>query len=564
MYFAQALWLVGALVSPPTSDGKASKPTSSSSIVDSEHNNLLKDLVEHPAIAALALDKRPRRKLHSRHTKFFREYPDYEEDSTTKLFNRLGQMACNAGGVVPRKELFETYAAAVLIHHHFWTKSHANNNNTNSQIHRIADMAAGHGLLSWFLLALIHDEDDEHKTNNPDLSNSTPTTALCVDRTMPGSATEIANAMREHFPGIVGATAPPVSSSSSSSDSSSPSWTYVEADLAAAEAHPSALMVSVHACGSLTDFLIEKAIAGRAPLAIVPCCHTVQTKKGYMPHPVFCEKTVDEVAALVEEQRIMLQKPMEHVLDEIRIQTLQNAGYQVEQVLLPSSFTKQNRLILATPLSSFEIENNHGMEETDVNAQSPTQSTTFFERQGHSAISSSTSFYGLRIPLADDEESRTFCQDISGRTESAKRLRQAIPKYYAPRLDVSIWLSGGQETMEEGALKEECELIQQRLQKLALECCDSYNTVHSQKEASDNPIVTCSVQLRGSVAVQQSSGRQSQCYRAEYTAVNDDDVMAGGNKKTSLKAVSKATAKAIDEIFREQIENVLHLSIRGR
>ena len=379
MYFAQALWLVGALVSPPTSDGKASKPTSSSSVVDSEHNNLLKDLVEHPAIAALALDKRPRRKLHSRHTKFFDD--ENSGTSTTKLFNRLGQMACNAGGVVPRKELFETYAAAVLIHHHFWTKSHANDN-TNSQIHRIADMAAGHGLLSWFLLALIHDEDIEHKANHQDLNTSSaPTTALCVDRTMPGSATEIANAMREHFPGI--AAAPP-SSSSSSLDSSSSCWTYVEADLAAAEAHPSALMVSVHACGSLTDFLIEKAIAGRAPLAIVPCCHTIQTKKGYMPHPVFCEKTVDEVATLVEEQRIMLQKPMEHVLDEIRIQTLQNAGYQVEQVLLPSSFTKQNRLILATP------ENSNGMEETDVNPQSQTQSTTFFERQGPSAISSFT------------------------------------------------------------------------------------------------------------------------------------------------------------------------------
>ena len=41
---------------------------------------------------------------------------------------------------------------------------------------------------------------------------------------------------------------------------------------------PDTLLVSVHACGSLTDYVLDLAIEGRSPVAVVPCCHRVGAK----------------------------------------------------------------------------------------------------------------------------------------------------------------------------------------------------------------------------------------------------------------------------------------------
>ena len=54
---------------------------------------------------------------------------------------------------MPRKELFETWAAALHIDHHF------------AMNRRIADIAAGHGLLAWSLLLL-----DEERRSRQHLS----------------------------------------------------------------------------------------------------------------------------------------------------------------------------------------------------------------------------------------------------------------------------------------------------------------------------------------------------------------------------------------------------------
>ena len=99
--------------------------------------SLMTPIVQHPAVQSLAVDVRPRAKLQKKHKHLF------ESDTSLPLFNQLGQICCETG-VVPRKEFLETYAAATFIHAKF------------PHVRRCADLAAGHGLLSWFLLAFDH------------------------------------------------------------------------------------------------------------------------------------------------------------------------------------------------------------------------------------------------------------------------------------------------------------------------------------------------------------------------------------------------------------------------
>ena len=73
-----------------------------------------------------------------------------------------GAIVCCDAGVVPRKEFFETYAAAKYIHQCF-----------PKGVYRVADLAAGHGLLSWMLLAMddMDMEDDEDEDDDNDEEN---------------------------------------------------------------------------------------------------------------------------------------------------------------------------------------------------------------------------------------------------------------------------------------------------------------------------------------------------------------------------------------------------------
>jgi hypothetical protein len=86
--------------------------------------------------------------------------------------------------------------------------------------------------------------------------------------------------------------------------------------------------VSCHACGALTDSVLDAAAAARARVAVLPCCHDASTSDtggltGWLD------------AALA--------------IDVTRAQTLRRQGYRVWTQVIPAAITPKNRLLLAAP-----------------------------------------------------------------------------------------------------------------------------------------------------------------------------------------------------------------------
>jgi hypothetical protein len=430
-------------------------------------------IVNHQAVSALSLESKPRKKLQGKHKYLFRQ----KDTSPLSLFDELAIVACETG-VVPRKELLETYCAATFIHAKF------------PKVRRIADLAAGHGLLSWFLLAL-----DPSRT------------AICVDKRIPASAEKISLAMLKQFPHLES------------------QWSYVQADLSVVEAHSSTLLTSVHACGSLTDFLIDIAIPVGAPLAVVPCCHTVSAHKGYQPH-VLSGMDVDAVAALVANKHPTA--TIGDIVDEIRLRTLEKAGYQMEEAMLPEVFTKRNRLLLGALVDDSQ-------DTTKKKGAEPktTHQTGGIQRaQQNSGRSPSL----VRLPLADDTESIAYCRSFSGKEQAAARLLDLIPRHFSPALDVSIWLPFNQ-TLSQATVEALVELAD-----------------HCAMETMENKELQCAVYPLGNEAVHSKTERRSQTYRVEYK------VPAG--TPLSDAHISRETAKIIHSAFSERIQTALGLEVR--
>mmetsp|Transcript_6598 Transcript_6598/g.9313 ORF Transcript_6598/g.9313 Transcript_6598/m.9313 type:complete len:286 (+) Transcript_6598:75-932(+) len=101
-------------------------------------------------------------------------------------------------------------------------------------------MAAGHGLLSLMLLVM-------------DVSRQS--TALCVDTTMPESAVRLFQAFSNRWPDIA------------------TRHRYVTGSISEVKAANDSVLVSVHACGDLTDMVLELAASCGSPVAVLPCCY---------------------------------------------------------------------------------------------------------------------------------------------------------------------------------------------------------------------------------------------------------------------------------------------------
>jgi len=89
------------------------------------------------------------------------------------------------------------------------------------------------------------------------------------------------------------------------------------------------LVVSSHACGALTDLVLDSAATARARVAVLPCCQDLALNpSGSLSGWVETSLAVDVMRAVRLEQR----------------------GYRVWTQMIPAAITPKNRLLLGEPL----------------------------------------------------------------------------------------------------------------------------------------------------------------------------------------------------------------------
>ena len=195
------------------------------------------------------------------------------------LFAALGRAVCEAG-CLPRKEFFEAWEMARRVRRRF-------------RGGRVVDLAGGHGLLAQALLLL----DD-----------SSPS-ALVVDAALPPSAARLHASLVAVWPRLRDRVA------------------FVAADLESVALDAGDLVVSCHACGGLTDRVLDVAVRAGARTAVLPCCHDADAA------PTLLDGWIDPALAL----------------DVDRAQRLEGAGYAVWTQVIPPDITPKNRLLLGRP-----------------------------------------------------------------------------------------------------------------------------------------------------------------------------------------------------------------------
>lgn len=196
------------------------------------------------------------------------------------LFDAIARAVCRAG-CLPRKELYEAWEVARRVRRRFRGR-------------RIVDLACGHGLLAQILLLL----DD------------TSPLALAVDQRIPKSAATLEASLCEAWPRLQGRVS------------------YIESDLRDVPLFQDDLIVSAHACGGLTDLILERAVAVGARVAVLPCCHDLQKAdlgglEGWLDGPL--------------------------AIDATRAARLRFQGYRVFTQVIPGDITPKNRLLMAEP-----------------------------------------------------------------------------------------------------------------------------------------------------------------------------------------------------------------------
>lgn len=199
------------------------------------------------------------------------------------LFERIARELCQLD-CVPRKELYEAWEVARRARRRF-------------RGGRVLDLACGHALVAHLMLLL----DD------------TSPSALAVDTKLPPSAARVRACLEAAWPRLAGRV------------------TLREDRLEAIDAAPGDVVVSCHACGRLTDDVIDKAIAARASVVVLPCCQSATDCD-----PGGLSGWLDVALAI----------------DVTRAAKLALASYDVHTQTIPASITPKNRLLLAGPAAS--------------------------------------------------------------------------------------------------------------------------------------------------------------------------------------------------------------------
>jgi hypothetical protein len=191
----------------------------------------------------------------------------------------VARAVCHAG-CLPRKELYEAWEVARRVRRIF-------------RGGRVVDLGGGHGLLAQIMLLL----DD-----------SSPT-ALVIDKTLPPSGAALHASLVEAWPRLSGR---------------------VSFVAGAMEDERIALLdtdvvVSIHACGTLTDVVLDRAMAARARVAVLPCCQDLAAcdaggLAGWLDGPL--------------------------AVDVVRATRLEQRGYRIWTQTIPAEITPKNRLLM--------------------------------------------------------------------------------------------------------------------------------------------------------------------------------------------------------------------------
>lgn len=197
-----------------------------------------------------------------------------------ELFARVARVVCEAD-CLPRKELYESWEVARRLRRRF-------------RGGRVVDLACGHGLVAW--LALL-------------LDDSSPG-AVAVDTRLPPSASRLGEALVRAWPRLEGRVELRVEGVD---------------DVALGSDD---VVVAAHACGALTDRVLDRAASAGARLAVLPCCQDRATCDagdlgGWLDFPL--------------------------AVDVTRARSLAARGYEVRTALLPADVTAKNRLLLGWP-----------------------------------------------------------------------------------------------------------------------------------------------------------------------------------------------------------------------
>lgn len=197
------------------------------------------------------------------------------------LFARLARAVCKVG-VLPRKELHEAWEVARRVRRRF-------------RGGRVVDLCCGHGLLAHVMLLL----DD-----------SAPT-AIAVDTRLTRNHQALSDAVVAGWPRLQGRV------------------TFLEAPLHEIELFENDVVVSAHACGSLTDDILHRAQAVGARVAVLPCCQALR-ERGAL------DGWLDGSLAV----------------DVERATLLRAGGYQIWTQTIPAEISPKNRLLLGAPRGS--------------------------------------------------------------------------------------------------------------------------------------------------------------------------------------------------------------------
>lgn len=206
---------------------------------------------------------------------------DVDRFAGETVFDRLARAVC-AAGCLPRKELYESWETARRARRLFrgW---------------RVVDLGGGHGLLAHVMLIL----------------DASSPSAIVADRHPVPSGPVLHDALVAVWPHLAGRV------------------TFQHVAMEDVELASTDVVVSNHACGNLTDVVLERAASARARVAVLPCCHD------------FKAGDAGNLSGWLDQSL---------AIDVVRATRLRQRGYRIWTQTIPGDITPKNRLLLGEPL----------------------------------------------------------------------------------------------------------------------------------------------------------------------------------------------------------------------